>query len=117
MIVGDGAVYSTTHIGGQYEKDPGRGVGTTGIVGTGKEYHVGLLIVHLPVFNQGCVCLTEMMYDSSGKRANGIHVFVRSNKNTLIGPKIKMGTHAISMDHVLAPFGVFAIETGMWPPN
>jgi hypothetical protein len=75
----------------------------------------------------GHVNLTLLIYDSAGVGANRFvgralsaiwrvlagqcpsyvpdHVFTRSNKNTLIGPKIKIGPHAMSMAQVFAPDG------------
>lgn len=90
-------------------------------------------------------CLTGMIYDSGQAEANGIRgvvacaawnwiyerhghrsdragptayspqVLIRSNKNTLNGPKMKIGPHAISMAHVDGPEAMPASVGGMLP--
>ncbi len=49
--------------------------------------------------------------------AHGLHVFTRSNKNTLSGPKKKIGIQAMSIDQLLGPPGLEARVAGIEAPN
>ena len=42
----------------------------------------------------GCVCLTNMIYNSPATAPNNIQVFIRSNNHTAAGPNTKAGDHA-----------------------